>query len=128
MKKDEANAIQPWKKEIHEKRVKLLKEISEYARKKYREILEKILEPVKEKFPEYFHNGIFVGHITSNSMEGGNWRVKYAIRLLFKRADTAAGKSVFAVIKDSVVTMRRRKNKISPAQRFGLFTFARVMG
>ncbi|MGC8559027.1 MAG: hypothetical protein ACP5NC_08605, partial [Nitrososphaeria archaeon] len=81
------------------------------------------------QFPEYFDSdGSFIGHITLNSMEGGNWRIKHVIRLPFMRTDTVAGKSILVAIKDSVFTMKKGKNRVSLAERFGPFSFARVMG
>ncbi|MGC8558380.1 MAG: hypothetical protein ACP5NC_05240, partial [Nitrososphaeria archaeon] len=77
---------------------------------RYHVILEETLKPLREQFPEYFDSdGNFIGHITSNSMEGGNWRIKYAIRLSFTRTDTVAGKSILAAVKDSVFTMSNGK-------------------
>ena len=130
LKKQEANAVTlSERNEIHDKRLKLIDELSKYAKDRYHVILEETLKPLREQFPEYFDSdGNFIGHITSNSMEGGNWRIKYAIRLPFIRTDTVAGKSILAAVKDSVFTMRKGKNRVSIAERLGSFSFAGVMG
>ena len=129
LKKVEGGALTPsQKQEAHERRMKALDELKGYAEKKYQEILEDTLKPLRESHPDYFSGDTFNGHITSNSMEGGNWRLKYLIRLPFIRTDTMAGKSILAAIRDSVYTMRRGKPRTSLANRIGFFSFAMVMG
>lgn len=130
LKKAEASSLtESQRKEVHDERMKPLDELSKYAKDKYKAILDDILDQIKEQHPEYFgKEGKFTGHITSNSMEGGNWRLKYLIRLPFIRTDTMAGKGILAAIKDSVYTMRKGKVKTSAAHRIGCFSFAKVMG
>lgn len=79
--------------------------------------------------PECFDgDGNFNGHVTSNCAEGGNWRLKYAVRVAHERTDTAAGKSILATIKDSVFTVRGVKVRESLANKMGLFSFGQVLG
>ena len=77
----------------------------------------------------YFdRNGSFNGHVTSNCADGGNWRLKHAVRVAHQRTDTAAGRSILAAIKDSVFTVRGAKVREGVANMTGLFSFGRVMG
>ena len=52
----------------------------------------------------------------------------YAIMNRFNRADTSAGKSILAVIKDSVFRYEKEKEQDKHSSKVGPFTFARVMG
>jgi hypothetical protein len=54
--------------------------------------------------------------------------VKHRIRNSFSRIDSMAGKSLLAVIRDSVFTIRCGKPMSSPAQALGFFSFGLVMG
>ena len=106
-----------------------LNEVKKYARARYQEVLGSTLEELRKGHPEYFDkDGDFDGHVTSNCAEGGNWRLKYAVRVAHQRTDTAAGKSILAAIKDSVFTVRGVKVRESLANMMGLFSFGMVMG
>jgi hypothetical protein len=85
---------------------------------------------LREIVPGYFEGGEFHGHVTTNPLEGGNWRVgmKRRVRNPFSRIDSIAGKSLLAVIKDSIFTIRCGKPMSSPAQALGFFSFGLVMG
>jgi hypothetical protein len=72
LKKQEADAITlSERNELHEKRLKLVGEMSKYAKDKYHVILEETLKPLRKQPPEYLNDGSFTGHITSNSMATG---------------------------------------------------------
>jgi len=60
-------------------------------------------------------------------VEGGNWRIKYAVRVPHKRSDSAAGRSILAAVKDSIFTLRNGKVRESVANRVGFFSFGKVM-
>lgn len=112
-----------------ERLIEKVGEIASYAKGKYQDMLGSTLEDLKAKHPECFDkDGGFNGHVTSNCAEGGNWRMKYAVRVAHARTDTAAGKSILAAIKDSVFTVRGVKVRESIANKLGLFAFGRVMG
>jgi hypothetical protein len=106
-----------------------LEEVGEYARAKYQDVLGSTLEQVKREHPELFdEQGIFKGKaITSNGMEGGNFRMKYAIRVPYARDDSAAGKSILAALKDSLFSLRKGKARESLANKLGFFSFSNVM-
>ncbi len=92
-------------------------------------MLKSTLEQVKAEHPDLFDDkGNFTGSaITSNGAEGGNWRVKNAVRVPYARSDSAAGKSILATIRDSVSTIRAGRAVQSIANAVGGFTFGRVM-
>ncbi|MDG7010476.1 MAG: hypothetical protein JRN57_00005, partial [Nitrososphaerota archaeon] len=72
--------------------------------------------------------GNFKGRaMTSNGAEGGNWRLKYAVRVPYARDDSAAGRSMLAALKDSVFSLRGGKARASLANALGFFSFSNVM-
>jgi hypothetical protein len=58
-------------------------------------------------------------------LEGG---MKRRVRNPFPRVDSIAGKSLLAVIRDSIFTIRCGRPRSSPAQVLGFFSFGRVVG
>ena len=65
--------------------------------------------------------------MTSNGAEGGNFRIKYAVRVPYARDDSTAGRSMLAALKDSVFSLRGGKARESLANRLGFFSFSNVM-
>ncbi|BBE42764.1 hypothetical protein NAS2_1377 [Conexivisphaera calida] len=116
------------RRRLHGERKEVLKKLSEYAGERYREVIGRTLGMLREMVPGYFEGDEFHGHVTTNPLEGGNWRVKRRIRNPFSRIDSIAGKGLLAVIRDSVFTIRCGKPRSSPAQALGFFSFGRVMG
>ena len=117
------------KKRAAEEKARKLEEVTDYAKGRYQEVLKSTLEQVRREHPELFdERGQFKGKaITSNGAEGGNWRVKNAVRVPYARSDSAAGKSILATIRDSVSTIRAGRAVESIANVVGVFTFGRVM-
>ena len=107
--------------------------MKEYAKEKYQQVLDSTLAELKREHPELFFDGgddsnkFKEGHTTTSGMEGGNWRVKYSVRVPHQRNDSAAGRSILATIKDSVFGMRSGKVKESLANKLGFFSFANIM-
>ncbi len=105
-----------------------LKNISDYAKSTYREKLRSVAEGLRKMHPELFNeDGSPKVRLTTNGIEGGNWRIKYSIRVPYVRSDSMAGKGLLACIMDSVFTFRRGRPKESPGNTVGHFTFSRVM-
>jgi len=106
-----------------------LQEVSGYAKAKYQDVLNSTVEQVRREHPELFdEKGNFTGRaITNNGAEGGNWRVKNAVRVQYSRSDSAAGKSILAAIRDSISTIRAGRAVESIANKVGVFTFGRAM-
>ena len=102
--------------------------MKKYAQEKYQRAVNSTLGELKIEHPELFDdNGRFKGCTSTNGMEGGNWRVKYAVRVAHRRNDSATGRSLLAVIKDSVFGLRNGEARESLANRIGFFSFSRMM-
>jgi hypothetical protein len=117
------------KKQAIDGRKEKLEKAAQYAKAKYQDVLKSTLEQVRTEYPGLFDDkGNFTGSaITNNGAEGGNWRVKNAVRVPYARSDSAAGKSILATIKDSVSTIKAGRAVQSMANMIGAFTFGRVM-
>jgi Skp family chaperone for outer membrane proteins len=117
------------KKQAADDRKRKLEEVSQYAKARYQQVLTSTIEQVRSEHPELFdEKGKFTGRaITSNGAEGGNWRVKNAVRVPYARSDSAAGKSILATIRDSISTIRGGRAAESIANMVGAFTFGSVM-
>jgi hypothetical protein len=82
------------KKQAADDRKRKLEEVPQYAKSRYQQVLTSTIEQVRSEHPELFdEKGKFTERaITSNGAEGGNWRVKNAVRVPYARSDSAAGK------------------------------------
>ena len=102
--------------------------VSDYARAKYQDVLKSTIDQLKREHPELFDkDGKFRGRaLTSNGMEGGNFRLKYAVRVSYVREASVAGRSILAAVKDSVFSMRAGNARESLANKLG-FKFSNVM-
>jgi hypothetical protein len=84
---------------------------------------------LKGKYPTLVdhESGEFIGAMTTNSIEGGNWRLKYELRADYQRNESAEGRCLLIAIRDSTRTFR----KGHPEESFGAmnseFRYATVM-
>ena len=131
--KEEKEKVEEAKNEEEKNRAvegveKKIQAVTKYAKAKYQKVLGSTIEQVRREHPELFdENGSFRGRaMTSNGAEGGNWRLKYHVRVAHSRVDTSTGKSALAAIKDSVFTVRGVKIRESFANKVG-FVFGGVM-
>lgn len=117
------------RKQIVEAFAQKRSEMSKYAQEKYQQIVNSTIDEFRGSHPELFDNDSknFDGCTSTNGIEGGNWRVKYAVRVPHQRNDSATGRSLLAAIKDSVFGMRGGKVKESLANKIGFFSFSRIM-
>jgi len=104
------------------------KEIKEYLSKKYKELEEQALEQIREKFPQYFdENGKFIGALTSNAIEGGNWRIKHELRTSYSDPKSIIGRTALICLMDSIFTFRKGVPNESFAHKHTNFTIEKIM-
>ena len=85
-----------------------LEEIKDYLSKKYRGLLAEALKELRSKFPNYFdEEGNFLGAITTNSIEGGNWRIKFELRTAYSVQESIAARTALICLNDSIFTFRK---------------------
>jgi hypothetical protein len=136
MKKDAKEIISKQKEAKTDEERKLIaesfalkrSEMKKYAQHKYQEVLNSTLDKIKKEHPELLdENGNFSGYTNTNGMEGGNWRIKYGVRVPYIRNDSSAGRNILAAIKDSTFGMRGGKVRESLANKVGFFRFSNIM-
>lgn len=103
-------------------------EIKEYLSRKYKGLEKKALAELKEKFPKFFdEKGNFIGALTTNSIEGGNWRIKHELRTPYSNCNSITSRTILICLMDSIFTFR----KGTPLESFGHkhtnFSFEKIM-
>lgn len=110
------------------KKSALPEEIKEYLSQKYQELKGEVLKMMKEKYPQFLTpNGEFAGALTTNCMEGGNWRIKYELRTEYTNVNSISGRSLLITIVDSIYTFRYGKSEESFTHANSSFKFEDVM-
>ncbi|NCS71614.1 MAG: hypothetical protein GW780_05660, partial [Candidatus Aenigmarchaeota archaeon] len=104
-------------------------EIKEYLKGKYQEMKEEMLKMMKEKHPDFVDpGGEFTGSLTTNCIEGGNWRIKHELRTEYQNINSIASRSILVTILDSLYTFRGGKPDESFAHANSSFKFEDAMG
>jgi len=107
---------------------KMPKEIKEYLSRKYNEMKEEMLEMMKDKYPQFVTpEGEFTGALTTNCIEGGNWRIKHELRTEYININSITGRSILITIVDSIYNFRCGKPDESFAHTNSSFKFEDVM-
>jgi hypothetical protein len=103
------------------------KEIYEYCHGQYLIERARIKKKLSEKYPSFVKDGRFAGALSTNAMEGGNWRIKYELRTPYKNRNSISARVVQLGIHESMKTFSRGK----PTESFGSihssFTYSDVM-
>jgi endogenous inhibitor of DNA gyrase (YacG/DUF329 family) len=106
----------------------LPKDIKEYLHQKYLEMKEEMLRMLKEKYPNFVDSQRnFIGSITTNSIEGGNWRIKFELRTSYSNINSITGRSILITIMDSMYNFRYGKPNESFVHANSSFRFEDVM-
>jgi len=106
----------------------LPKEIKEYLHQKYLELKEEMLNMMKEKYPQFVApDDEFTGALTTNCIEGGNWRIKHELRTEYQNIDSITGRTILVTIVDSSYNFRSGRPEESFAHSNSSFKFEDVM-
>lgn len=103
-------------------------QIHDYCIRYYGNVREKEAAKAAQTYPELVQKGVFVGALSTNSMEGGNWRIKYGLKVPYKYPTSLEARTLLLAISDSVKTYKEGKPCQTFAQIHGSFTYADVMG
>ena len=102
--------------------------IKEYLSKKYRALEKEELEKIKDKFPKYFdQEGNFIGALTSNAIEGGNWRIKHELRTPYSDCESITARTILICLMDSIFTFRKGVPTESFGHKYTKFSFRKIM-
>jgi hypothetical protein len=111
-----------------QKEKRSIQEIKDYLSRKYKGLLEEALKNLKNKFPKYFdEEGNFLGAITTNSIEGGNWRIKFELRTAYSVQESIMARTILICLNDSIFTYRKGIPIESFAHKHSNFTFEKIM-
>lgn len=84
---------------------------------------------LKERYPILVdeQTGEYVGAMTTNSMEGGNWRLKYELRADYQSDESIEARCLLVALRDSVKTFRGGRPEVSFAAMNSTFDYERMM-
>ena len=102
-------------------------EITRWCRERYLKKKEEMKNLLKHKYPGLVKNGEFVGALTTNSIEGGNWRIKYALRTQYKVCDSIGARVILILVRESQKTFSRGKPFVSFGASSSKFKYENVM-
>lgn len=105
----------------------LPEEVKKYLSKRYRELEEEAMKILKGKYPQFMAEGTFIGALTTNAMEGGNWRVKYELRTPYANINSIAARAILIALMDSMYNFRHGKPNESFAHINSQFAFEDAM-
>ena len=71
--------------------------------------------------------GKYIGAMTTNAMEGGNWRMKYELRSAYQICDSVEARCILLALKDSLQTFKEGRPHTSFANINGGFDFQSIM-
>ena len=71
--------------------------------------------------------GGYVGAMTTNSMEGGNWRLKYELRAQYRKDEGIEARCLPIALRDSMKTFRNGRPEASFASMNSKFGYGRIM-
>ena len=103
-------------------------QIKEYCKAFHAKVKEEEAQRAAQMYPELGdEDGHFTGALSTNSIEGGNWRIKYGPGVPYTSSNSLSARALPLVIGDYVKTFRERRPDESFAQIHGSFTYSRVM-
>jgi hypothetical protein len=102
-------------------------QIAEYCKQFYSTVREKEAAKAAQAYPELVDKDRFTGVLSTNSMEGGNWRMKFALKVPYQDPATVEARTTLVAIADSARTFGRGRPHESFAHRHSCFQYSTVM-
>lgn len=102
-------------------------EIKQYLKDKYKKLEEEYTNLLKERYSKFIENKEFIGAITTNAIEGGNWRIKYELRTPYSNVESITARSVLICLYDSIYTFRNGMPDESFAHKHTSFNIGKIM-
>lgn len=108
-------------------RIDQIEQVKEYCLLFYDRVRREEEEKAVKAYPELVEEGHFVGALSTNSIEGGNWRIKFALKVPYKDPASLEARTLLIAISDSVKTFKAGKPGESFAHIHGCFDYSTVM-
>jgi hypothetical protein len=96
----------------------------------YTDLYEEEVADLKNEYPFFWEEETeeFTGPVTTNAIEGGNWRLKEKLSVPYRRCGSARGKVLLSVLNDSLAVYSNGHPAASFAHRHGSCSFEKIMG
>jgi hypothetical protein len=124
-------AIDPFLQGLRQSKEKLIPPwmVSSYMQDVYAFAKEEYEQWLKENYPCLVdgQTGEYVGAMTTNSMEGGNWRLKYELRAAYQNDESIEARCLLIALRDSMKTFRNGRPEASFASMNSKFGYGRIM-
>ncbi|GAA0262613.1 hypothetical protein [Halobacterium noricense] len=107
-----------------------LEELREYLEDEYETAYEEIVATLREEHPSFWDEDEeeFNGPVSTNAIEGGNWRLKYGLGVPYARCHAARARTSLLALRESMSTFTNGEPAESFAHRHGSFSFEQVLG
>lgn len=107
-----------------------LEEIRGYLREMYGDLSEEKILTLIQKAPSLWDetNDEFTGPVSTNAIEGGNWRLKRRLGVPYERCQSIRGRALLGALRDSVSTFKAGQPAESFALRNGDARFEKLLG
>jgi len=107
-----------------------LAELRDYLEKEYEAAYEELVAQLKQDYPSFWDAEAeeFTGPVSTNAIEGGNWRLKHDLVVPYARCRGARARISLIALRESMSTFKNGKPAESFAHRHGSFTFDQVLG
>ena len=85
---------------------------------------------LRQEYPAFWDEEAetFTGALSTNAIEGGNWRLKYGLRTTYARCRGALARAALLALDNSLYVFRNERPEVSFAHRIGAFSYEDVMG
>ncbi len=107
-----------------------LDELRQYLEEEYETAYEELVATLREDQQAFWdeRKEEFTGPVSTNAIEGGNWRLKYGLGVPYARCQSARARTALLALRDSVSVFENGRPTESFALRHGSFSFEQVMG
>ena len=105
--------------ELHE--AGKLDELREYLEEEYETTYEELVATFRQDHPTFWdeENDDFTGPVSTNAIEGGNWRLKYGLGVPYAWCRAARARTTLLALRDSVSLFTNGRPAESFALRYG---------
>ena len=122
-------AVSRWQNKARVAQGGALRGVGRLSGSKYETLYEEEVERLKSEYPSFCdeETGEFTGPVTTNAIEGGNWRMKEKLGVPYRRCRSARGRVLLGGLSDSLSIYRNGRPHVSFAQKHGTFRFEKIM-
>jgi hypothetical protein len=107
-----------------------LEELRGYLEEEYEAAYEELVAGLRQDYPSFWDGEAeeFTGPVSTNAIEGGNWRLKYGLSVPYARCRGARARTSLLALRESMSTFKNGEPAESFAHRHGSFSFDQVLG